>query len=396
MRVLVLTFEFPPFAGGVATYTRTVARGLESLGCQVLVLAPDYPGQQTVDREGPFRTTRMPVGHGEKELWRFFPALTALRRALRQFRPHVALLTSDLAHGVGAIACSLERVVFVPVIHGSEVVKHFPATSLKRFVQSAGLRFAYSRAPRLLCVSRFTRDLVVAAGFPEARADVIHNGVAEELLDAPISQSRTDELRSRFGLRGRTVILTLARVVERKGQEQMIEAFPAILRRHPEVCYVIAGAGSNRSRLQALVRTRGVREHVVFTGEIPEADKMNLLDLSAVYVLPSHSDGERVEGLGISLLEAGARARPLIAGRHGGIPEIITHGIDGLLVDAIDPRQLARAALELLGDPARARALGEGAKKTVRTRFLAGRMARETRAQLEAAVARAHPSQGVG
>lgn len=388
MKVLVVTFEYPPFAGGIATWALTVAESLAGLGCSVRVLAPWYPGCEALDAGLASATVRMRVGHGTRELVRFVPGLVHARRELAAFRPDVALLASDLAHGVGAAACAAAGVPFVPVVHGSEIAKHFPPRTLKQRVQGAALAWAYRRAARVVCVSAYVRGLMVDAGFDPARTDVVRNGVPRRLLDAPRDPEREAGLRARLGLGDAPVLLTFARLTPRKGQDVVIRALPGILERHPAVRYVVAGGGDDEPRLRALAAQAGVARAVTFAGRVDEADKLALLDLSEVYVLPSREEAQRVEGLGIALLEAAARARPLVAGRHGGVPEVVEDGVNGVLVDPHDPGAVADAVGRLLGDPAAAAAMGSRGWARVEAEFLSDGMGRAYREILERAASR--------
>ena len=108
-----------------------------------------------------------------------------------------------------------------------------------------------------------------------------------------------------------------------------------------------------------------------------------MLDACDVFVLPSMSDGLRVEGLGIALLEAGARSKPLIGGRHGGVPEIIEHGVTGYLVDATHPGQLEQSVALLLDDPDRAASMGHAVRDKIERGFLNDRMAAAVKERFE-------------
>ncbi len=382
MKVLVVTFEFVPFSGGIAYYTQSIAKGLADLHCDVRVLAPRYPHDDAVDGQNRFHTVRMDVSHGTGELTRFVPGLRYLNEHIRQFDPDVALLTSDLAHGIGSWACKRSGVPFVTVVHGSEIVKHFPPRNLKQVIQSRWLRWAYTNAGAVFCVSHFVKSLMVSAGFDERRLMVVHNGVDDAMVETRTASADVAAVRTRYGLDGKLIILTLARLVPRKGQAQMIRAMPAILERYPNACYVIAGTGEESDRLKALAKDLAVDDAVVLTGEVPAVEKIPLLDLCDVYVLPSLAVGQRVEGLGIAVLEAAARARPVIGTRHGGIGEIIEDGVTGYLVDEADPAQLAARVLALLNDRPLAKRLGAAARERVQNEFLATHMSERSKHHL--------------
>lgn len=384
MNVLIVTFEYVPFAGGIARYTFEVAKGLFRLGCTIRVLAPQYPGSTKIDRQCDFRTVRMKVTHGTKELTRFLPGLKYVRDHIKAFKPDAVLLTSDLAHGIGAWQCIRSRIPFCPVVHGSEIVKHFPHSGMKRRVQARWLKFSYDRANTVICVSEYVRNLMITAGFDGQKLQVIHNGIDEQLLTTPRNDNKIRALRERHNLQDRKVIMTMARVVQRKGQDQMIQALPKILNREPKACYMIVGAGSDASYFKRLAQETGVANNVIFTGEIPESEKIHYLDICDVFVLPSRGDGHRVEGLGISLLEAAARAKALIGTDHGGIKEIIKNAETGFLIPAHSREQLANRVIELLADPGLAQQLGAGAKRKISGAFTTVAMARKTKALLEA------------
>jgi len=374
MKVLIVTFEFLPFSGGIAVYSGLVADGLSRLGCDVVVLAPTYPGCEALDGSSNYQTVRMSVAHGKAEATRVIPGLWYLRRALRLVEPDVVLLTSDLAHGIGSITCSAHGIPYVAVVYGSEIVKHFPARTLKRQLQSRALKFCYSRAQTVVCISEYVLSLMLKAGFDGANLMVIRIGVARSLVAAPTNTAMVDEIRHRHRLSDKRVILSLARLVPRKGHAQLIEALPEILEQHPNAVCLLVGTGAYEEQLRALAAQKNVQHAVVFAGEIPEEEKVAYLDLCDAFVLLSRSDGERVEGLGISLLEAAARSKPLVGSSHGGIPEVIDHERNGYLVDHSDVKGVAAYVCALLDDPGLARAMGAAGRERVLQEFLASQM----------------------
>jgi phosphatidylinositol alpha-1,6-mannosyltransferase len=306
-----------------------------------------------------------------------------LRNTLINFKPEIVLLTSDLAHGIGALTCYRFQIPFVAVVHGSEIVKHFPPKNIRKSIQSPWLKFCYSKANAVFCVSSYVRELMLNAGFAAHKLYVIHNGIDDRLLTIPKNFDAMASLKNRYELHNKKVILTIARLVSRKGQEQMIRAMPAILSRDANIGYVIVGTGEDEMRLKQLAKDHNVEHAIIFTGEISERDTIDYLDLCDVFVFLSRSDGVRVEGLGIALLEAAARGKPLIGTFHGGINEIIDDGIHGYLVEPSDVEQIAERAVTILNNPALAKNMGERARKKVSEYFTATKMARQTKHRLE-------------
>jgi len=196
----------------------------------------------------------------------------------------------------------------------------------------------------------------------EARYSVIPNGVDLARFATPMGPCgiRRELRMPDDGL----LIGVVARLEPEKGHRYLIEAMPRIVAASPSAWLVIVGDGSldRELRAQAASLPRPARDRLAFTGRRDDVSAVTA-DLD-VAVLPSLREAQ-----GISLLEAMARRRPVVASSVGGIPEVITHGLDGLLVPPGDPAALADAVTVLLGDSDLRRTLGEAGHRTVAERF---------------------------
>ena len=169
-----------------------------------------------------------------------------------------------------------------------------------------------------------------------------------------------DQVRARYGLTGRPVIVCVSRLVPRKGQDILIRALPSIRRRSPDAALLVVGGGPSLGRLQALARAEGVDRDVVLTGSVPWQELPAHYDAGDVFVMPCRTRraGLEVEGLGIVFLEASATGLPVVAGRSGGSPDAVLDGETGLVVDGTSVADVAAAVTGLLADPQRAAAMG--------------------------------------
>ena len=165
-------------------------------------------------------------------------------------------------------------------------------------------------------------------------------------------------------------VLQSCRLIEKKGLDLTLRAFAAATKDLPKSELVIAGDGPLRAELDRLAGELGIAARVRFTGFLDQAKLREEVYRSHVFLHPSRTgkDGNR-EGVPNSMLEAMASGAPVIATRHGGIPEAITDGVSGLLVAENDADALAKALREVLTDAARAAALGAGGRKAVEDRF---------------------------
>jgi phosphatidylinositol alpha-1,6-mannosyltransferase len=167
-------------------------------------------------------------------------------------------------------------------------------------------------------------------------------------------------LRSELGLVHKKVIVSVGRLVHRKGQDVLIEAMPTIIEQVPEAHLLMIGEGPYRSYLETRVKSLGIQESVTFIGRIQYADLPEYICVGDIFVMPSRSRlaGLEVEGLGIVYLEASACGLPVIAGNSGGAPDAVLHGETGLVVDGTRKADVAAATVELLLDSKRSKAMG--------------------------------------
>ncbi len=168
------------------------------------------------------------------------------------------------------------------------------------------------------------------------------------------------ELRESLGLTDKKVILSVGRLVHRKGQDTLISALPAILKAHPDAHILLIGEGPHRGHLQKLVSNLGVVNSVTFIGRIQYSELPRYICVGDIFAMPSRSrlGGLEVEGLGIVYLEASACGLAVIAGKSGGAPDAVLEGVTGLIVDGTNPNDVARAAIDLLSEPIRAENMG--------------------------------------
>jgi phosphatidylinositol alpha-1,6-mannosyltransferase len=171
-------------------------------------------------------------------------------------------------------------------------------------------------------------------------------------------------LVSKYQLEGRRVIVCVARLVHRKGQDQLIKALPAVLKKHPDAILLIVGQGPIEQMLRNSARQLAVTHKVIFTGRVPHADLADYISLGEVFAMPVRSRfyGFEVEGLGISYLEASACGLPVVVGKSGGAVDAVIDQVTGLLVDGKNVNEITDAICRLLADPAKAQAMGQAGR----------------------------------
>lgn len=371
MKVLIYTHEFPPYLGGLATTSLKLAKGISGSGIEAVVLAPGYGRDDVeVDRRLGCRVIRIP-GLGSKWIkalphadillgWLF------LMLALRNEKPDVVLFITEEAEAAGGLVPGIS---FMPAVRvaGSGITTCFYGNRLLKRMMRFPMRRLYGHAGIIIAVSKNTKQLLESVGVPGGRITVIYNGVGEELLSKGPDKEKLRGLRAKYGIHdGAKVILTVARVLPRKGQDMVIRALPTIKEEFPDVVYLVVGEGRFKEKFGELAEDTGVGDSVIFTGGVNHDEIIDYIDLSDVFVMPSRYWDNKIEGLPNALLEASARGKPVVAGNHGGSAEAVKNGVTGILVDPESVADIADAVTSLLRDPEKARMIGESGREMVR------------------------------
>ena len=181
---------------------------------------------------------------------------------------------------------------------------------------------------------------------------------------APVDST---QLRKELNLEGKKVIVSVGRLVHRKGQDHLIESMPQILKSIPDAHLLMVGKGPYLEHLAKLVAINKLENHVSFIGRIQYEDLPKFICAGDVFAMPSRSRlaGLEVEGLGIVYLEASSCGLPVIAGSSGGAPDAVIDGVTGFVVDGTDNEQIAKAAIELLNDPEKAQQMGTAGRQWI-------------------------------
>jgi phosphatidylinositol alpha-1,6-mannosyltransferase len=180
-------------------------------------------------------------------------------------------------------------------------------------------------------------------------------------------QASAEQLRATLGLTDKKVIVSVGRLVHRKGQDSLIAALPEILQRHPSAHILLVGEGPYREHLEKMVADLKVDDAITFIGRIQHADLPRYICVGDIFAMPSRSRlaGLEVEGLGIVYLEASACELPVIAGISGGAPDAVLEDETGICVDGTNPSEIARAVISLLDDPLRASSMGKRGREWI-------------------------------
>ncbi|GHF24726.1 glycosyl transferase family 1 [Streptomyces mashuensis] len=352
MSTLIITNDFPPRQGGIETFVHAMAVRLPD----VVVYTSGEPGAEAYDATLDFPVIRDPSRT-------LLPTRRVTARALRIARQYGCdRVWFGAAAPLAAMAPALRRGgirQMVATTHGHEI--WWARTPLARQL----LRRVGDHVDVVTYLGEYTRARIAPALGPHARLSRLVPGVDADAFRPDPDEDALRELRDRYGLRDRKVVLCVSRLVTRKGQDTLIRAMPHIRRVVPEAALLIVGRGPAEQRLRRLARAQAPGS-VVFAGGMDHAATARHYALADVFAMPcrTRKAGLEAEGLGIVFLEAAASGLPVIAGDSGGAPDTVLDGETGAVVDGRDVAAVARSVVRMLTSPDRA-AMGAAGRRWV-------------------------------
>jgi phosphatidylinositol alpha-1,6-mannosyltransferase len=384
LALLIAPYFYPAFTGGAVQVYDGLARRLRRVRLMILTDSQDSSPAELAafDRacleERGYEVRRLPRlrfhMNPRSVAWNaidaaafFWSTRRDFRALLADCRPSVVLCGGVFAAGwlMRGVPRGVARANY---IHGEEITQVTGSGPINRFLRRERQR-AIEEADANIVVSRFTRDVVAGCGVPPARIHVLQNCVDSERFSDTSDRAAG---RRRFGLGDETVVLTVARLVPRKGVDRVMEALRALRdgsRPLPNWLYVVAGTGPEEANLRALAIELGLENHVRFLGFVPDADLPSLYRAADLFVLANREVKGDTEGFGLVFLEANAAGLAVIGGRSGGAGDAIVDGVTGLQVDSEDLASLAGALERLLRDVSLRTQMARAGQERVRTDF---------------------------
>lgn len=330
-KILILTSEFPPQPGGIGNHVYNLAKGLQANGFQVKLVcdtrSPNGEAEKGFDKRLSFEVVRIP----RKKIILF----SYLKRISTAFsltqKTDIILCSGKFSLWLGAFLSFFFRKKFIAVIHGSEV--KLPNRVLRKFTD-----YSLKRFDTIIAVSNYTKASVSHLNLKNIK--VVPNGFDIAVPEAPRNKKEPIP-----------VLITVGNVTQRKGQHNVINALPSLLKKYPDLKYHIVGIPTEKDKLERLTLHLGVEDAVRFFGKVSEEEKIELLQQADVFVMLSETtQAGDVEGFGIAILEANALGIPAIGSLGCGIEDAINNGISGKLIDHNNPEQLEKALTEILNN----------------------------------------------
>ena len=353
-KILLVTNDLGPRAGGIETFILGLLDQLD--GSQIVIYTAAQTGSDQFDKILSAKTGVIILRDKSSVLLPTPWVNRRVRAVALRFESEVIWFGAamPLAWMSGLLKrAGAKRIV--AITHGHEVwwAKLPPFRQI--FAQST------KSIDVLTYLGQFTRRAM--APVVSARCAMVHiaPGISiQHFTPGAKSQKLIDEL----DLEGKQVLISVGRLVHRKGQDKLLEALPQILLTYPDIILLFVGVGPRQKKLDQLVRSHELSNYIRFVGRIAYDALPDYFRLGDLFVMPSRSRlaGLEVEGLGIVYLEASACGIPVVAGASGGAPDAIIQGKTGLVVDGTKVDEIARTINELLDNPTQLAAMGQAGR----------------------------------
>lgn len=365
-KTLIISLEYPPQIGGIATYVHDLANALDP--AQTLVLAPPMKDSAAWDEIQPYRIIRHEFYY-PKFIWpRWWKLLKLVKKIVRAEGIELIMVHHILP--VGTVALQIFKSLGVPYIifsHGTDMVAACSVPRKKKLASLIG-----QKSLQVITNSENLKMRLLEK-FPALtpKTSVLYPCPDADFMVAPPADE-VENLKHIYALEGKQVILTVSRFIEGKGFPHLLRVMPEILTQVPHLVWMIIGDGDDAKRNEILgeIQARNLQNIVRFVGVIPHNELKKFYYLADLFVLLTHPDGGLEEGLGLVFLEAAAAGRPVVAGRSGGVEEAVINGQTGVVVDVLkEPESIVAAIVNLIKDPTSARALGMAGQNRMREQF---------------------------
>jgi len=362
-KIICITNDFGPRAGGIETFVIGLIERLPTDSLVVYTSSQD----QTADYDAKWlRDFGVKVIRDRSKILLPTPrTIRDVKKVISQEKIETAFFGA--AAPLGLMAREIRKTGVTQIValtHGHEVWWS------KLWPFNLAMRFIGNNVDHLTYLGDFTRSEISRALSEKASQAMVKIAPGID-TDHFAPHPGAQELRRSLGLSDKKVIISVGRLVHRKGQDALIEALPEILKHHPEAHILMVGEGPYRNHLQKLVDKHEVQSAITFIGRIQYSDLPRYISAGDIFAMPSRSRfaGLEVEGLGIVYLEASSCELPVIAGRSGGAPDAVLEGITGKTVDGTKPAEIAAAVISLFDDPAASKQMGIAGRKWINSNW---------------------------
>ncbi|MFH1233194.1 MAG: glycosyltransferase family 4 protein [Patescibacteria group bacterium] len=335
MKTLLFTLEYPPFYGGVANYYGNLIKHWPKPS-EIFVL----------DNKSNLINNQLPI-------LKWLSALLKLWKIVKQEKIDYVLVGQILPLGIVAYLISkIIKIRYAVFLHGMDFT-----FAIQQQRKSWITRIILKNSDKIICANSYVASLVQKF-YPKIKnkINVVNPGVE---LNNQLQNTNYELLKTKYNLENKIILLSVGRLVKRKGFLEVIVCLPEVLKKVPNLIYVILGSGPEINNLQAKILELKLDDKIIIITNADNQERNTWLNLCNVFIMPTKNINNDFEGFGIVYLEANLAGKPVIAGKSGGVGDAVVDGLNGLLVDPENLDQITNAIIKLAKNPSLRQKLGE-------------------------------------
>jgi phosphatidylinositol alpha-1,6-mannosyltransferase len=359
MKILIITLEYPPQIGGIASHTFNLADSMNA--SDIIVWAPKMQGDLIFDQQNPWKTFRgRPYA---KLFWpRWLKWYFQIKKIIISEKVDLLVIQHALPGGyVGYMANKFLKIPYVVFFHGSDL-----EMAVKNKIRKLGV--VCKNAKQVIVSSNFLKNKLLSSLGNLQNIVVGNPAPGRHFLVAPAEENKS-LLKSKLALEGKKVIISVGRFDEGKGFPRLLKAMIKVSEQVPSAVLLLIGDGPKKNYISELIKKFNLENIVRYVGAVPNHELPIYYAISDLFVLLPHKDQNREEGWGMVYLESAACGVPAVAGNVGGVSEAIEDGNSGILVDSNFEKNTVEAIVSLLLDDKKRLMMGQYAKARVLRNF---------------------------
>ena len=350
--IIILTQCYPPRIGGIENLVFNLSINLSKYE-KVLVLADQHNIFDEIPFDRNFKENLIIRRFGGLKYFRKRNKFRELKKIIDL--QNIKAVISDSWKSIEYPISNLNnnKIPFICLVHGNEII-------IKNYKHQKRILNSFSKVNKIVSNSEFTKNLLQKVSPELKNIEVIHPGVSsfDHIIEEKVNL-----------IDGSPTLLTLARLEKRKGHEFILQSINKLKDKYPNIRYIIAGEGEEKSKLKTLVQSLNISKNVIFIGSVNDGEKKFILNKTDLMIMPTIDESKQlsIEGFGITYIEAALFGIPSIASNVGGTIEAVLHNNTGIIIDNLDELEITIS--DLIEDKIKMKKLGENAKKRAQSQL---------------------------
>ncbi len=360
MKTLLITLEYPPKIGGIASYVYNFVSHLQT--DQLIVYAPKIKEDKEYDAKNDWKTYRFNPYFSF--FWpRWLRLFLQIRKIIKKEKIEKIYVHHVLPSGYVAFLCKkIYKIPYYIFFHGTDL-----EVGLKK--KARKIKMVCKNADKIVVSGEFLKNKLISRLEDLENKIIILHPCPGDLFLTPQDPEELENLKAKLALKGKKVLISVGRLADGKGFPHMVRLLPKILEKIPNLVWLVIGDGPKKEELIKNIQKNYLQNVTRFMGLVPLADLPKYYQMADAFVLLTHKDEGLEEGWGTVFLEASASGLPVIAGRVGGVEETVENLVTGILVDIYQDQGVVSAITEILRNSEYAKQMGEAGRERILREF---------------------------